>query len=234
MELTKLTDELVELLKSRGKEETYKLGDVVISEGDESNKVYIIKKGYINVTKKDPMGNDVLIGTAGPGSIIGEMGVFLGTERTATVRAVSDLTLIAFDREEFFEIIGSIPEVASYLIGVLTKRLYNLNRRLINTINSKLMIVVGNYLVEKAKEKQEGVLEGAVDLSLDLSNMAFETGLDIEKVLTALGNLSKAGVIKDYKLVEEVKEDEDQGKKRVELKVDPSQLKSYLRTISYV
>ena len=102
MEPTKLSEEFVNLLKSRGREEVYRLGDVLVEEGQESDRIYVIEKGYVNVTKKDPMGNDVLIGTAGPGSIIGEMGVFMGVERTATVRAVSDLRVISFGREEFW------------------------------------------------------------------------------------------------------------------------------------
>ncbi|HIQ30952.1 MAG TPA: cyclic nucleotide-binding domain-containing protein [Aquifex aeolicus] len=232
METTKLTQELINLLKSRGREESYGLGDILLEEGQESDKVYIIERGYVNVTKKDPMGNDVLIGTAGPGSIIGEMGVFMGVERTATVRAVSDLKVISFGRQEFLDVISGLPELSSFIIGILTKRLYNLNRRLINAINSKLMIVMGNYIVDKLRASGDLVGE---KLSFDLSTVALETGLDIEKVVTALNNLAKAGVIHDYKLIEELREGEGENKRTVaELSADPDQIKSYLKTISYI
>ncbi|HIC97405.1 MAG TPA: cyclic nucleotide-binding domain-containing protein [Aquificaceae bacterium] len=224
--------ELINLLKSRGREESYGLGDILLEEGQESDKVYIIERGYVNVTKKDPMGNDVLIGTAGPGSIIGEMGVFMGVERTATVRAVSDLKVISFGRQEFLDVISGLPELSSFIIGILTKRLYNLNRRLINAINSKLMIVMGNYIVDKLRASGDLVGE---KLSFDLSTVALETGLDIEKVVTALNNLAKAGVIHDYKLIEELREGEGENKRTVaELSADPDQIKSYLKTISYI
>ncbi len=243
MEPTKLTDELVSLLKNRGKEESYGLGDTLVEEGEESDRIFIIEKGFVNVTKKDPMGNDVLIGTAGPGSIIGEMGVFMGIERTASVRAVSDLKVIVFTKDEFFDVISSIPEVSSFLIGILTKRLYNLNRRLINAINSKLMIVMGNYIIDKLRDMGAGQQDefGAEPqtphLSFDLSTAALETGLDIEKVVTALNNLAKAGVIHDYKLIEEARESEEGGEERrtvAELSADPQQIRSYLKTISYI
>jgi CRP-like cAMP-binding protein len=244
MEPTKLTEDLVALLKNRGKEETFKLGDIIMEEGQESDKIYIIEKGFVNVTKKDPMGNDVLIGTAGPGSILGEMGVFMGIERTATVRAVSDLKAISFGKNEFLEVISGIPEVSSFLIGILTKRIYNLNRRLINAINSKLMIVMGNYIIDKMRE---GAIEDAYGeppkITFDLSAAALETGLDIEKVVTALNNLAKAGVIHDYRLIEEVREGttgsegEAEGEEKrtvAELKADDQQIRSYLKTISYI
>ena len=234
MEPTKLSEELVGLLKSRGKEESFKLGDILMEEGQESDKIYVIEKGYVNVTKKDPMGNDVLIGTAGPGSIIGEMGVFMGIERTATVRAVSDLKTVSFGKDEFLEVVSSVPEVSAYIISVLTKRLYNLNRRLINAINSKLMIVMGNYIIDKLRDADP---MGGGKLTFDLSTAALETGLDIEKVVTALNNLAKAGVIHDYKLIEEVREGEGEGEEKrtvAELTADPQQIKSYLKTISYI
>ncbi len=234
MEPTKLTEELVSLLKSRGKEESFKLGDILMEEGQEPDKIYIIEKGYVNVTKKDPMGNDVLIGTAGPGSIIGEMGVFMGIERTATVRAVSDLKTVSFGKDEFLEVVSSVPEVSAYIISVLTKRLYNLNRRLINAINSKLMIVMGNYIIDKLRDADPA---GGGKLTFDLSTAALETGLDIEKVVTALNNLAKAGVIHDYRLIEEVREGEGEGEDKrtvAELTADPQQIKSYLKTISYI
>ncbi len=236
MESTKLTEDLVNLLKNRGREESYKLGDVLIEEGQESDRIYIIERGYVNVTKKDPMGNDVLIGTAGPGSIIGEMGVFMEIERTATVRAVSDLKVISFSKDEFLDVISNIPQISSYIIGILTKRLYNLNRRLINAINSKLMIVMGNYIIDKIKEGnyKEGYGEFP-RITFDLSAAALETGLDIEKVVTALSNLAKAGVIQDYRLIEEVKEGDGEEKRTAaELTADPQQVKSYMKTISYI
>ena len=137
------------------------------------------------------------------------------------------------------DVISGIPELSSYLIGILTKRLYNLNRRLINAINSKLMIVMGNYLIDKMREGGAGAFEteftDTPKLSFDLSTAALETGLDIEKVVTALNNLAKAGVIQDYKLIEEVKEGEQEEKRTVaELSADPSQIRSYLKTISYI
>ncbi len=138
MESAKLTKHLVDKLKNRGEEETFKLGSTIIEEGKESDKIYIVEKGYANIFKKDPIGNEVLVGTAGPGSVLGEMGIFMDTDRTATVKAVSDVKTISFTKEEFLNVISEIPEVAYYIINVLVKRLSSLNEKLINALNSKL------------------------------------------------------------------------------------------------
>ncbi len=74
---------------------------------------------------------------------------------------------------------------------------------------------------------------GEGKLSFDLSTAALETGLDIEKSVTALNNLAKAGVVQDYKLIEEMGEGEER-RTIAELVADAQQIKSYLKTISYI
>ncbi len=37
----------------------------------------------------------------------------MGIERTATVRAVSDLKVISFSKDEFMDVISSVPELSS-------------------------------------------------------------------------------------------------------------------------
>ncbi len=233
MESTKLTKYLVDRLRSKGKEEIFKLGSIIIEEGRESDKVYIIEKGYVNVLKKDPIGNEILVGTAGPGSIIGEAGVFMETDRTATVKAVSDVKVISFTKEEFLTVISEIPEVSYYIISILVKRLAYLNKRLINAVNSKLMIIIGNYILEMS-ENLETIHTRAPKITLDISAVSFETGIDNEKILASLNNFSKAGIIKDMTINEKI--DEETGAKKifVEFSLSPSQMKSYLKTISAI
>ncbi len=233
MENTKLTKRLIDMLRSRGREENFKLGEIIIEEGRESDKVYIVEKGYVNVLKKDPMGNDVLVGTAGPGSILGEVGIFMETDRTATVRAVSDIKTISFTKEEFLRVISDIPEVAYYIISVLVKRLSHLNKRLINAISSKLMLITGYYILDTA-ERLNKSLEGNINLSLDLSAVSFEIGVDAEKILISIANFSKAGIVENFQMHETTDKETGAKKFSVEFSFATSKMKSYLKTISAI
>ncbi len=234
MRTTKLPEELVERIKDYGKLKSLKTGDTLMREGEEPEKVYVLLRGYVNITRKDLLGRDVLIGTAGPGSILGEMGVFMEIERTATVRVISDdAEVLEFDRDEFLEVVSKFKELSLYLLKELAKRVYYLDRKLITTINSKLMLVVGYYLIEKVREKS--LYSDEEELSLNVNNASFEIGIDPEKTLTALNNFSKVGLISDLVFVEE-KEGYGEDKKSViaKFKVQPSKIKSYLRTVANV
>jgi len=226
MESARLTKDLVDMLKTRGMEVDFGLGDTIVEEGKEADDIYIIEKGYVNVFKRDPIGNEVLVGTAGPGSIIGEAGIFADTDRTATVKAVSDVKAIRFSREEFLHVISEFPQVSYYIISVLVKRLAQLNSRLVNTVNSKLMLIIGNYILDFVGDSDE--------ISMDISAVSFETGIDQEKIIMTINNLSKAGVIKDLEIEERVHEESSVKKYYVKFRVLPSQLKTYIKTISFI
>ncbi len=226
MESPKLTKDLVDLLKTRGREVEFNLGETVVEEGKEADKVYIIEKGYVNVLKRDPMGNHVLVGTAGPGSIIGEAGIFMDTDRTATVKAVSDVKALSFNREEFLQAISEFPQLSYYIISVLVKRLSLVNNRLVNAVNSKLMIIMGNYILD--------VIDDMNEISLDVSAVSFETGIDQEKIIMAINNFARAGVIENLEIKEKLHEESGVKKYFAKFKVVPSRLRTYIKTISSV
>ncbi len=226
METTKLTKDLVDMLKTRGREVEFSLGDTIVEEGREADKVYIIERGYVNVLKRDPMGNQLLVGTAGPGSIIGEAGIFMDADRTATVKAVSDVKAVSFNKEEFLQAISEFPQLSYYIISVLVRRLSQLNNRLVNAVNSKLMIIMGNYILD--------VLNNEDEISLDVSAVSFETGIDQEKIIIAINNFARAGVIENLEIEERLQEESGIKKYIAKFKVVSSRLKAYIKTISSV
>jgi CRP/FNR family cyclic AMP-dependent transcriptional regulator len=95
----------------------YPAGTVLLQEGGESGRLYVLESGVVEVLRGDT--RVALIGD--PGSIFGEMSVLLGLPHTATVRAVSPVGVHVFvDAEAFLK---SRPEIAFYLGRLLAQRL---------------------------------------------------------------------------------------------------------------
>jgi CRP-like cAMP-binding protein len=74
---------------------TVTAGDVVFSAGEEGDRFYIVESGELAV--------DLAAGEKleGPGGWVGEIALLRDVPRTATVRARSDASLFALDRDEF-------------------------------------------------------------------------------------------------------------------------------------
>lgn len=76
---------------------TVESGAVLFREGDPCDVVYVVIDGGLDVVMR-PDGEDVIVGTLGPGALCGEMQLLTGGRRTATVSARETTSLIAIGR----------------------------------------------------------------------------------------------------------------------------------------
>lgn len=228
-----LKEELLEKLRPLGEEIRFNMGDVIFREGDRADRVFVILSGHASIFKKGPGGEDVFVGLAGVGSVLGEMGIFLEGERTATVRAASNVSVLAFDGDEFLRVLSSIPELAYNALKELSKRVNNLNRRIINLTTSKLMYVIGMYLLENIRMEENPYYtpeEGKVELPI--RKFATEYNMEIGKIENILNTFQKAGVL----AMEEKRpiQEEDREDVLYVMSLNPDKFRSYLRSIAYV
>jgi MFS family permease len=78
--------------------------EVVIHQGDEADRFYVIGEGEVEVTQTAE-GQTRVLRRMGPGEVFGEIGLLSGVPRTATVTAVTDGRLLALDRQAFLELV---------------------------------------------------------------------------------------------------------------------------------
>ena len=93
-------------------------GSVVIRQGDAADRFYIIDTGRFEVTQTADDGDERHLRELGPASPFGEIGLLTGSARTATVTALTDARLVALDRDDFLELVGSGPDLSSSLLSL--------------------------------------------------------------------------------------------------------------------
>lgn len=93
-------------------------GDVVVKEGDAGAGVFVISSGKVEVVK----GDDVL-NTLGPGEFFGEMSLFEGFPRSATVRALEDTECLVMTRWDFRAELSQHAEIAVAVLETVVRRL---------------------------------------------------------------------------------------------------------------
>jgi MFS family permease len=94
-------------------------GDVVVREGDESDRFYVIESGTVRVTAADGH----VLREEGPGDYFGEIGLLRDVPRTATITAIGDVVLLALGREEFLEAVTGQGEARRLAEDVVVRRL---------------------------------------------------------------------------------------------------------------
>jgi len=93
-------------------------GGIVIKEGDEGDRFYLIAEGSVDVTRAG-----ATLATLGPGAFVGEIALLRDVPRTATVTAISDSSLRALDREHFLAAVTGSPAGAVALAEEMDRRL---------------------------------------------------------------------------------------------------------------
>ena len=93
-------------------------GTVVIREGDEGDRFYLVAEGTLDVSQ-----DDAKLTELHAGDYFGEIALLRDTTRTATVTARTDAVLYGLDREEFLAAVTGHPQSAEAAESVMSARL---------------------------------------------------------------------------------------------------------------
>jgi signal transduction histidine kinase len=96
-------------------------GQVLFLEGSAGNKAYVILEGEVEVVKESS-GRQVLLAVRPPGDVSGEMALMEGMPRTATVRARTDVLLLALSKEQFDALLATSLSAAQALFHTVLSR----------------------------------------------------------------------------------------------------------------
>ncbi|KIG13424.1 Serine/threonine protein kinase [Enhygromyxa salina] len=97
-------------------------GDVVVRQGEFADAAYIIVTGRCEVTREEH-GEQRVLRVMEAGEVFGETAILAGSPRTATVRALTDVTLYAITGEVFEREVGRWNPWVAQFVQTLARRL---------------------------------------------------------------------------------------------------------------
>lgn len=107
--------------------ETYLAAEPIVVEGDLGDRLFIVFRGEVAVTKRLAEGERELA-RLGTGQVFGEMSLFDDEPRSATVAAVGETEVLALERERFHSLVQQKPQILMAVCKVLVDRLRKANR----------------------------------------------------------------------------------------------------------
>ena len=109
----------------------YNRDETVVLEGDDSvQALYLIASGSVQVYMTGIDGRETILSFLERGDFFGEMSLIDGEPRSASVRTVTDATLLVIHRESFLSLLRKSPEIAMALMSELCKRLRKANKQI--------------------------------------------------------------------------------------------------------
>ncbi len=102
-------------------------GQTLFRQGDQESALYLLVSGRLQVCVNDKAGVERKVAEIKRGEIVGEMAMFTGDKRTATVYAMRDSDLVRISRQAFERIIAAHPNIMMYFIQFIVKRMQDMS-----------------------------------------------------------------------------------------------------------
>jgi CRP-like cAMP-binding protein len=186
-------DELASVARTRSLERREEL----FHRGDEGTQIYVIASGKLKVLTTSLDGDDVMFNITGPGEMIGEVALFSGRPRTASVSAIEPSELLVLDRGDFLNCVRRDPDVAIKLLGVLGDHIGRMSELVEDMLFLNLPVRLAKKLLRFARTDGEETAEGVrINLKLSQEEWGDLVGTTRESVNKQLRAWTEEGVVR--------------------------------------
>lgn len=189
-----LDQEAADALRATMRQVGLKRGEILFSEGDPGDRLYVIIDGKVKLGMKSSDGRENLLAVLGPQQMFGELSFFDPGPRNSTATAVTDATLLELGHEDLEPWLTGRPEVARQLLAALAARLRKTNEVVGDLVFSDVPGRVAKALGDLAKRfgsRQDDGVHVAHDLTQE--ELAQLVGASRETVNKALADFAARG-----------------------------------------
>jgi subfamily B ATP-binding cassette protein HlyB/CyaB len=99
-----------------------KPGETLIKEGDKPGDAYVTHTGALEVYKHTGGTQDTKIAEVGPGSVVGEMALLTGFQRSATVKAKGEAEVFVLSPKDFHMLLSNSPAFKAKMEALVEER----------------------------------------------------------------------------------------------------------------
>ncbi|CAA9307550.1 MAG: Transcriptional regulator, Crp/Fnr family [uncultured Microvirga sp.] len=127
-----LKDAAIDLsgFESRCRWRRFDPNEILVDFDDHSTDVYFLMAGEVRILIRTQAGKEVILGEMRGGQMFGELAAIDGVSRSANVTALTRGEVCVMPASVFREIVFTAPTIADRLLHLLTKRVRELNGRL--------------------------------------------------------------------------------------------------------
>lgn len=190
-----LPDEDIEAISNLAATRTYPKNTIIISEGDDSDSLYVVLSGKVKVFLSDDDGREIIINILGEGEYFGELALLDDAPRSASVMTSEECKLAVISKPAFEECLFKNPQLALRVIKELSKRMRSLTQ---NVKSLALMDVYGRVartLLDMAEPMETNKELLVVRQKLTQRDIASMVGASREMVSRILKDLTTGGYI---------------------------------------
>lgn len=192
-----LDDEAAISLRESMASQDVKKGQILFSEGEPGDRLYLVKTGKIKLSHASGDGRESVLMILGPGDMFGELSLFDPGPRTSTAIAVTDSQVLELGHSDLIPWLQGRPEVAQALLQALAHRLRRTSEAMSDLVFADVPGRVAKALLELGEKF--GAANGTgllVHHELTQEELAQLVGASRETVNKALADFVSRGWIR--------------------------------------
>jgi CRP-like cAMP-binding protein len=187
--------EMAALAQAAGRK-PYKKGQVVFSQGDPANRMFLLKAGRVKLSKITAEGNEITLDIRKAGDFLGENMLIEDADYPLTAWCLEETLICGFTRAEFEKLILENPNIGLQVIKNLSNRINWLTERVgsfsLTNLEDRLYQVLIQVAREHGVKSQRGF---SIQFPLTHEELGFLVGAHRVSITKAMKALKEAGRI---------------------------------------
>lgn len=162
-------------LRAIGDAKIYPPGTLLTRQGETERTYYVIESGNAVVSRTLDSGEEQVLNTLGPRQSFGEMALLDDNPRLATIKTLTEVTVLEITADQFKALIQADPDLALHITRRVLSNLRRLDKLAIQDLRGKNVLLEKAYLDLKAaqaelveKERLEREMELAAEMQRSL------------------------------------------------------------------
>ena len=195
--LSELPEAMISELFQDASAQNLEDGKALFRAGDVGDGCYRIKTGLVKVVVASQLGEERIISLLGPHAVVGELSMIDGGPRSASVVAISDCSLLFVSRDKFEKYVETHPEITSYLVRTLARRLRQADDALAASTFLSVRARLARALLNLAEYVGEKTGGSQIELRHKISqgDLAAMAGIARENVSRTMSEWRKRGLV---------------------------------------
>lgn len=186
---SQMPPELLTELSGRTHLTKFRRNELICQQGETADCLWIVFSGRVAVSVKATDGRESVVAVLGPGALFGELPLFDGQDRSADVRALGTVHLIAIDYADMRRVVQQQPEVLWAIVRILGRRL----RATDEALSDAMFLDVTGRTAKRLLQISAG--EDEFRMPLTQEELAGMVGASRERVNKAIATFVKLGWI---------------------------------------
>ena len=175
---------------------TFEQGEAIVREGERSDTCFVIRKGRVRVTRGRLHGRALTLAELREGSFFGELAVFDGETRSATVEAIEPTSVLAILADDMRRLLRTHPDTAQKMLAALADRVRAANERLARRSFQSVQARLASELLAQVESLQmSGAPAHDVLVAATQKDIAQLAGSSRESASRFLAELERAGLV---------------------------------------